>query len=316
MRDKLEEATRKDLVNSGKRGASYSLSNQSKGKNRYERRKHSSIATNVAQYNEIDMNSFFKNDVLSVGINVRGETDNYVVNIKFGGILEDIKERVIRNDYKLEFKIIVQALTSAFNQGDVYIHCDCKDFKYRFGHYALVGNFSSWSASDLDSKPARGDKSSSSGKSVSKDRPDITNPDNDKGSACKHVLLVLSNADWLMKVASVINNYIKYAEEHMQRKYADIIFPKIYGMTYNKAVQLDIFDTDDDLQTDKEVITTSNKLGRTRGRFSPKNQPGRATTKEKQNSSNVKKDEIKFKTNNNGKIVPDNLEDEDKADKE
>ena len=70
----------------------------------------------------------------------------------------------------------------------------------------------------------------------------ITNPLDDLGAGCKHVLLVLANLDWAVKVASVINNYIKYCKEHLQRNYADYIFPKVYGVQYDKAVQLNLFD--------------------------------------------------------------------------
>lgn len=69
-----------------------------------------------------------------------------------------------------------------------------------------------------------------------------------------------------MKVASVINNYIKYCEEYMERNYADYIFPKLYGMPYNKAIQLGLFDTDD-LASDEDTLDTSNRIGRDRGKF-------------------------------------------------
>ena len=38
------------------------------------------------------MNTFFKKDILTVGIQVRGETNNYVVKIKFSGILEELRK--------------------------------------------------------------------------------------------------------------------------------------------------------------------------------------------------------------------------------
>ena len=79
-------------------------------------------------------------------------------------------------------------------------------------------------------------------------------------------MLVLANLNWLMKVASVINNYIKYCEEHMERNYADYIFPKLYGMPYNKAVQMGLFDTNV-LDSDEATIDLSNEIGRDRGKF-------------------------------------------------
>ena len=69
-----------------------------------------------------------------------------------------------------------------------------------------------------------------------------------------------------MKVASVINNYIKYAKEYMQKNFADFIFPKIFGIPYNKAIQLGIFDTDD-FDTSQQAIDIANKIGRTSGQY-------------------------------------------------
>ena len=45
----------------------------------------------------------------------------------------------------------------------------------------------------------------------------------------------------MMKVASVINNYIKYCKNNLQIIYADYIFPKVYGVPYKQAVQMDLF---------------------------------------------------------------------------
>jgi len=70
----------------------------------------------------------------------------------------------------------------------------------------------------------------------------------------------------MMKVASVINNYIHYAETYMQRQFADIIFPKIYGVKYPEALQLGMFDRMY-LKHSKGVIDAINEYGSTRTRF-------------------------------------------------
>lgn len=72
-----------------------------------------------------------------------------------------------------------------------------------------------------------------------------------------------------MKVASVINNYIHYAETYMQRQFADIIFPKIYGVKYPDALQLGMFDRQY-LKHSKGVIDAINEFGGTRCRFKKK----------------------------------------------
>ena len=99
----------------------------------------------------------------------------------------------------------------------------------------------------------------------------IRNPDDKLGSACKHVLLVLSNNSWILKVASVINNYINYMQRNRQKMYADIIYPAIYKKKYEEPVQTSMFDSDT-LETDKETIDISNEQGRTSGQFKQGNE--------------------------------------------
>lgn len=119
----LKEATRSQLINKSRNAGPYK--DQSKGKNRYARRVYSRQANTVSQYNKIDMNTFFKEDRLKVGIPVIGETRDYIVNMEFNGVLEDVQRRIKNNNNKLEFKVIYQALMSKFNSGDVYIGCNC-----------------------------------------------------------------------------------------------------------------------------------------------------------------------------------------------
>lgn len=254
----ITEASRRDLIDKGKRGDRYSSKNQAKGRNRYERRTHSKIYTNVAQYNNLDMNLFFKHDILLVGIKVIGETDEYITKIKFKGILQEIQREVKNNNNKLEFKSILTSLVRVFNTEDVFVSCSCFDWQYRQSYWATQKNYNSGSPEIRVS--------------------DITNPNDTKGSGCKHVMLVLSNMDWIMKVCSVINNYIKYARQSMQRLYADYIFPQIYGMKYDKAVQLDIFDTDD-FDSSPLTLDDANRLGRKSGQFK-KGNPFRFKKKE------------------------------------
>jgi hypothetical protein len=244
----LLELNRNQLINKSK--ASDNYKNTSKGKNRWERRTRSRIANTVRQYNKIDMNDFFKNDILRVGIEVFGETNTYIVTVRYSGVLKEIANQIRLNNDKLEFKCILIALQKVFNSDDVYVSCSCPDRQYRQSYYATKDNYNS---GPKELRPS-----------------DITNPNNTKGGGCKHVNLILSNVDWIMKVVSVINNYIHYMEENMQRQYADIIYPKLFNKQYTKDVQLDLFDTGDQLKDSEEEITLSNRYGRDRGKFKPK----------------------------------------------
>ena len=243
--DLLLEMNRNQLIQKSKSSDNYK--DTSKGRNRWERRNRSKIATRVDQYNKIDMNDFFKNDILKVGINVHGETDDYVVTIRYNGVLREIQNQIRLNNNKLEFKCVFIALQKVFNSGDVFVSCSCFDRKYRQAYNATRGGYNSGEPEIRVS--------------------DITNPHDSKGAGCKHVNLVLGNIDWIMKIASVINNYIHYMKDHYERKYADLIFPKLFGITYNKAVQLNLFDTDDDLKDNPDEIKLSNTYGRERTRF-------------------------------------------------
>lgn len=248
----LLEARRQDLLSKSKHGDDYQ--DTSKGRNRYERRTKSHIATTVAQYNKIDMNTFFKEDILNVMINVTGETDNYLVRIKFGGLLAEMVKEVRNHNNTLDFGVILRSLLVVFNSDDVYVSCSCPDFKYRFAYVSTKNNYNS---GEPETRVA-----------------DITNPRDSKGAACKHVLNVLANLDWVMKVASVINNYIKYAQNYMQKNFADFIFPKIFGIQYNKAIQLGLFDTDE-FDSSQQTIDIANKVGRTSGQYqTDKETPG------------------------------------------
>ena len=79
-----------------------------------------------------------------------------------------------------------------------------------------------------------------------------------------------------MKVASVINNYIKYMEKHYQKLYADIMFPAIFGRDYEEPVQLSIDDIDSDntLHTDSDTLDIANKYNQDRTRFQKGNTQG------------------------------------------
>lgn len=242
----LLELNRNQLINKSKHSDNYK--DQSKGKNRWERRNHSKIDRRVDQYNKIDMNTFFKKDELKIGINVHGETDDYVVTIRFNNALKAIANEIKRNNNKLEFKCVLIALQRTFNNGDVFVSCTCPDWKYRQSYYSTRDGYNSGTPEIRASN--------------------ITNPHDTKGGGCKHVNLVIGNIDWVMKIASVINNYIHYMEEHYQRLYADVIFPRLFNMSYQRAVQLNLFDTgSDEVSSDENEIKLSNRYGRTRGQF-------------------------------------------------
>ena len=201
------------------------------------------------------MNKLFKEDILTVNISVNGETDDYTVKISFGGFLDILRDLLDDDVVNLNLRNITRALITGFNKDDVYIFCSCPDFHYRFGYWATRNNLTSGTP---ETRPS-----------------DITNPKDTLGSGCKHILLVLSNNSWLIKVASVINNYIKYMEKHYNKLYADIIFPAIFDREYEEPVQLTFNDEEtDELHTDSDTLDKANTYNKERTKFQKGNTQG------------------------------------------
>lgn len=246
--DLLLEDTRTMLVSKSRNVGPYQ--DKSRGKNRFERKKYSQVAKTVKQYNKIDMNKLFKEDILEVSIPVVGEKDSYTVSVKMEGVVKEIAANIKNNKNQLEYRTIVQSITKIFNSSNIWVKCTCPDYKYRFAHWNIVNNVSV-DDSASDPGPGRG----------------IVNPKDDKGRGCKHVLLVLANGDWLMKVASVINNYIHYAEEKLQKPFLKLIFPKLYGYPAEEMVEQGLIDTDEYLDSTTGLIDAINDYGKSRGRF-------------------------------------------------
>lgn len=270
----LFEDKRSELVVKSRRGQK-----EKDGKNRYEKRVKSRVATSTRQYNKMNMNQLFKDNILTVNIEVQGETNDYIVTISFGGFLDRIQEQLEKTNGVLDLRIIIRALIDAFNSDNVYIHCSCPDWQYRMAYWATVDNIIT---GQTENRPSN-----------------ITNPNNDLGPGCKHAILVLANHAWLIKVASVINNYIKYFEKHDKRRYADIIYPAIYGKDYEEPVQLDIMDDgSDELDTSTDTIDTANIAGAKSGQFQKGNKQG-----------------VRFapKSNSNDDNIPLNIDDEDEG---
>lgn len=241
----LHEDSRNSLLSKSKRS--------SKGFERFRRRVKSRVANTVKQYNAIDMNKLFKDDILTVDVNVKGETDTYTVKISFGGFCELLQDQIEKQNGVFNYKAVTRALILGFNKDDVYIKCSCPDARYRFAYWQTKNGIIT---GEEENRPSN-----------------ITNPNDELGSSCKHVLLVLSNTSWLLKVASTIYNYINYMEKHYKKLYADIIYPAIYGKDYEEPVQLDLFD-DDTLETDSDTIDKSNEYARTKNQFKQGNKDG------------------------------------------
>jgi hypothetical protein len=278
----LEEANRQQLLAKSRKAKKYSKNNQSKGINRYERRLKSQLSASVKDYNIIDMDRFFKRDILSFSVPVRGETDTYMVSLELHDVLKEIQRQIRQNKGKFEFKVVLSSLSSVLNTGDVYTGCTCPDAKYRQAFWQTRNNYK---AGYKELRPS-----------------DETNPKDELGAGCKHVMLVLANLSWMYKVASVINNYIKYSRDRLQKNYIDYIFPKVFGMRYDKAVQLQLFYSDEEsglLPTDQETISKAIEQGLKDKDAAGKFVPGNTMRFQKKEEEPEETEEVKEEELNN-----------------
>lgn len=248
----LNEDNRQKLISKSK--------SSEKGRERFNKRNRSKVGNTVKAFNQIDMNKLFKQDILTVSIPVKGETDDYTVIITFGGFLEILRDQIEKTG-NLTYREISRAAIIGFNRDDVFIHCSCPDWGYRFNYFASINDINSGTP---ETRPS-----------------DITNPDDTLGSACKHVLLVLSNTSWILRVGRVIANYIDYMKKHYQKMYADIIYPAIYGKEYEEPVQLPI---EDETEPDTDIIDKANIEKQQSTRFQRGNKQGVRFAKEKDDS--------------------------------
>lgn len=132
-------------------------------------------------------------------VTVTFEVGDYIDTISFNNILLNLRE-VVKKDPKhmVKFDWVIRACNRAIDQSDVFVNCQCADFKYRF---AYVASKDSYKYGKKEMRPA-----------------DIRNPNNDKGSFCKHLLSVLSNKNWMTKVATTVNDWLQMKDVYEIRE--------------------------------------------------------------------------------------------------
>lgn len=140
-------------------------------------------------YKGVNIREFFTHDRLVFTTQVRGDTDTYTVTVAFLGGLEEIINRLDVIP-RLNLREVTTALTRAYANNDVFVRCSCDDFKYRRAYMATIDGYI---YGDPEMRPNRFKR---------------TNKEL-KGATCKHLAGLLSNQNWLIKVASAINNYIR-----------------------------------------------------------------------------------------------------------
>lgn len=251
MIDLIEDTRAKQIADSRNKGP---YKDQSRGRNRFERKKYSKTENQVKSYNRIDMNKFFKKNELVVDIPVVGETEDYTVTVKVDGVVTEMAKNIKNNHNQFEYRTVLQAFMKCFNTNDVWTKCTCPDYKYRFKAWNIRKGVS---VEGTDEDPGLGKR--------------IANPNDEDGRGCKHILMVLSNLQWVKNVVSVINNYVRYAETHMRRAFLTVIFPKLYGIPISAAGESNLIPENKDnskfLDSSQSLIDVINDWGKNRGKF-------------------------------------------------
>ena len=77
-----------------------------------------------------------------------------------------------------------------------------------------------------------------------------------------------------------------YAEEHLQKAFLKVIFPKLYGVAADEMVEQNLIDTDEYLDSSAGLIDAINEYGRKRGQYQKGSNKNPVTEKEKLKSKN------------------------------
>ena len=200
----LNEKKKSEIISQSQKGKP----TKSYGTTRYDRRSKVKIMNTVRNFDNIDMNAVFKSNQLTLKLPIKGETQIYEVTVLFRNICDELKREIRANNNFLEYKCCYKAIVKAIEHQDIYLHCSCPDWKYRMAFWSTKDRYN---AGDAQLVPAK-----------------VTNPNNDLGAGCKHVLNALTSLTWASLLAVVLNNYIKYMKEHYEDKYKKLIEPVLY----------------------------------------------------------------------------------------
>lgn len=153
----LQEVKRNQSLNKSRGGDKYVWWNRLLGNNRHERRLHQKVSRSVANYNKLNMNKLFKDGILDVNIEVKGETDDYLIRISFAGFLDQF-QKIVKDRESIKLRDVTRALTQAFNSDDVFFRCDCPDFCLHPDTKIKLLNGEIYSVSDLLNKYNNGEE--------------------------------------------------------------------------------------------------------------------------------------------------------------
>lgn len=148
------------------------------------------------QYKGIDLDKLLYNDILICQVNV----GDYMCTVAYTGVIKKLLE-VLKMQPKpnVTLQSVIRAVTLAIDNSDIKVDCTCADFKYRYAYWATKYGYK---YGKPETRPAK-----------------ITNPNDKIGSMCKHLTALLANKKWLVKIATIVNDYIKNNYEKFLKVY-------------------------------------------------------------------------------------------------
>lgn len=154
-------------------------------------------------------------------VTVTFEVGDYNDTIAFTNILLNLRE-LVKKDPKhiIKFDWVIRACQKALDQSDIYVNCTCSDFKYRF---AYVATKNTYKYGKKEMRPA-----------------DVRNPNDNIGALCKHLTAILSNKNWVNKVATKVTDWLNMLDIEEVRdalNYQEAEFPTDIARKLGKAGQ-------------------------------------------------------------------------------
>lgn len=166
----------------------YLRASRIKSPERYAKLKNYYKQTNMLR--ELDFEKLFNDDEFVW----KQMTGDYIVIIAFEGAFYELQKRVrswggVNRIKRITKRLLTECISKALDTEDLYVSCECDDFKYRFDFWLSQegGKYG-----PLQNRP-----------------PKVRNVNNNKGYVCKHILNALHGKRWVIAAASAWLDYIK-----------------------------------------------------------------------------------------------------------
>lgn len=145
--------------------------------------------------NEINVDNLLSDDLCAL----KTKVGKYDCIVAYKGVLKRLLQVVKKQPRpNVTLQSVIRALTQSIDDADILVDCSCPDFRYRYAYWATKLKYK---YGKPETRPSN-----------------ITNPDNNIGSMCKHLTALLANKKWLVKAASVVNEAIKANVDEVRKK--------------------------------------------------------------------------------------------------